>query len=136
MGTKQPKKVILIVEDEQALQDALKLKFEKQGVEVMTASTGEEALEVLKKKRPMLVSLDILLPKMNGLQVLEKIREDTKLNDLPVVMVSVSGGQEKIRQAFSMGVVDYLVKSEYKIESIVKKIMDILDKSYAKECQQ
>ena len=127
MENNQPKKIILIVEDEQALQEALKLKLEKEGVEVLTASTGEEALEVLKKKRPTLVSLDILLPKMNGLELLEKIRKDADLHDLPVVVVSVSGGQEKIRQAFSLGIVDYLVKSEYKIESIVQKMMNILE---------
>ena len=131
MRANPKKKIILIVEDEQALQDALKMKFEKEGVEVLTAGTGEEALEVLKKKRPILVSLDILLPKMNGLEVLKKIRGDFKLRDLPVVMVSVSGGQEKIREAFSLGVVDYLVKSEYKIENIVKKIMGIMEKYYA-----
>jgi CheY-like chemotaxis protein len=130
---KEKEKIILVVEDEQALQDALKLKFEKKGLKVLTASTGEEALEVLKRKRPILVSLDILLPKMNGLEVLKKIRDDANLHDLPVVIVSVSGGQEKIRQAFSMGIVDYLVKSEYKIESIVEKITDILEKYYAKE---
>jgi DNA-binding response OmpR family regulator len=127
----QNKRIILIVEDEQSLQDALRIKFEKAGVEVLTAGTGEDALAILKKKRPILVSLDILLPKMNGLEVLENIRKDSKLHDLPVVMVSVSGGQEKIRQAFSLGVVDYLVKSEYKIENIVKKIMTIMEKYYA-----
>jgi CheY-like chemotaxis protein len=132
MNKKDKKKVILIVEDEQALQDALKLKFENKGVTVLTAGTGEQALDLLKKERPLLVSLDILLPKMNGLEVLRKIREDAGLHDLPVVVLSVSGGQEKIRQAFSLGIVDYLVKSEYKIENIVKKIMDILEK-YAKK---
>jgi len=124
--------MILIVEDEQALQDALKIKLENKGVTVLTAGTGEEALEILKKKRPLLATLDILLPKMNGLEVLKKIREDKGLRDLPVVVLSVSGGQEKIREAFSLGIVDYLVKSEYKIENIVKKIMDILEK-YAKK---
>ncbi|MDD4901632.1 MAG: response regulator [Patescibacteria group bacterium] len=133
MSINQKKKIILIVEDEQALQDALKMKFEKEGVEVLTAGTGEEALEVLKKKRPVLISLDILLPKMNGLEVLKKIRADSRLRDLPVVVVSVSGGQEKIRQAFSLGIVDYLVKSEYKIENIVKKIMAIMEKFYAEK---
>jgi CheY-like chemotaxis protein len=127
------KKIILVVEDEQALQDALRMKLEKKGIVVLTAGSGEEALEILKKKRPLLVSLDILLPKMNGLEVLRRIRDDSSLHDLPVVVASVSGGQEKIRQAFSMGVVDYLVKSEYKIDSIVKKITEIMERYYVKE---
>lgn len=127
MGTKNEKKSVLVIEDEQALQEALKLKLEKEGIEVLTASTGEEALEALKKRRPTLVTLDILLPRMNGLEVLQKIRGDANLRDLPVVIVSVSGGQEKIKQAFAMNVVDYLIKSEYKIENIVKKIKEILE---------
>jgi len=121
-------KSILVVEDEQALQEALKLKLEQEGIEVLTASSGEEALEILKKRRPTLVSLDILLPKKNGLEVLRTIREDPALHDLPVVVLSVSGGQEKIKQAFALNVIDYLVKSDYKIENIVKKIKEILEK--------
>ena len=128
MDKKMEGKSILVVEDEQALQEALKLKLEKEGIEVLTASTGEEALEVLKKRRPTLVSLDILLPRMNGLEVLRNIRGNPKLRDLPVVIVSVSGGQEKIKQAFGMNIVDYLVKSEYRIEAIINKLKEILEK--------
>ncbi|MFZ5364307.1 MAG: response regulator [Patescibacteria group bacterium] len=127
MKKKSQKKSILIVEDEQALQEALKLKLEKEGIEVLTANTGEEALSVLKKRRPTLVSLDILLPGMNGLEVLQKIRADSDLHALPVIVVSVSGGQEKIKRAFNLNVIDYLIKSEYKIENIVKKIKEILE---------
>ena len=121
-------KSILVVEDEQALQEALKLKLTKEGIEVLTASTGEEAIEILKTRRPTLVSLDILLSRMNGLEVLRNIRENPKTYDLPVVVVSVSGGQEKIKQAFSMNIVDYLIKSEYKIEDIVNKLKEMLEK--------
>ncbi len=95
---------------------------------MLTASTGEEAIEILKTRRPTLVSLDILLPRMNGLEVLRNIRENPKTYDLPVVVVSVSGGQEKIKQAFSMNIVDYLIKSEYKIEDIVNKLKEMLEK--------
>ena len=129
MDKKMEGKSILVVEDEQALQEALQFKLEKEGIEVFAASTGEEALEVLKKHRPTLVSLDLLLPRMNGLEVLQKIRADAHLHDLPVVMVSVSGGPDKIKQAFSMNVVEYLIKSEYKIETLVDKLKEILEKS-------
>ena len=121
-----PKKSILVVEDEQALQEALKMKLEKAGVEVITANTGEEALAILENMRPDLVSLDVLLPRMNGIEVLQSIRTSAKLRDIPVVMVSVSAGPEKVKQAFGMNVVDYLVKSEYTIDDIVKKLKEIL----------
>ena len=119
-------KTILVVEDEPGLQEALKLKLEKEGITILTASTGEEALAVLAKHRPNLVSLDILLPRMNGLEVLRNIRASEALKDLPVVMVSVSAGAEKVKQAFGMNVADYLIKSEYTIEDIVKKLKEIL----------
>jgi two-component system, OmpR family, alkaline phosphatase synthesis response regulator PhoP len=119
-------KSILIVEDEQALQEALKLRLKKEGIETLIAGTGEDALDILKKHKPSLVSLDILLPKMNGLEVLKNIREDKDTKDLPVVIVSVSGGQEKIKRAFGLNVIDYLVKSEYTIDDIIKKLKNIL----------
>jgi DNA-binding response OmpR family regulator len=121
-------KTILLVEDEPALLEAVKLKFDKEGVGTYTAITGEQALEVLKKVNPTLVWLDILLPKMNGLEVLKSIREDPKLKDQPVIVVSVSGGEEKIKQAFGMNVLDYLIKSEYTIDEIVDKTMILLEK--------
>jgi DNA-binding response OmpR family regulator len=122
------KKMILIVEDEEGLREALKLKLEQADYEVLAASTGEEALEILKSRRPDMVSLDILLPGINGLEVLQKIRDDSKLHNLPVIILSVSGSQEKIQQAFSMNVVDYLIKSEHKIDGIITKFKKILGK--------
>lgn len=121
------KKTVLVVEDEPALQEAVKIKLEKEGVNVLTADTGEDALIVLEANRPDLVWLDILLPGINGIEVLEKIRENPKLKNLPAVIVSVSGGQEKIKRAFSLGVVDYLVKSEYTIDVIVGKVKNLLN---------
>jgi len=126
------KKVVLIVEDEIALQEALKLKFEKAGLEVFTADTGEDALTILGKISPDLITLDILLPKMNGMEVLKIIREDEKMKDLRVVVLSVSGGQDKIKEAFALGVEDYIVKSEYKIEKIVKRLLGFIKNSQKK----
>lgn len=121
----ESKKMILVVEDEQALQEALELKLKKAGFEVLTANSGEEALEVLKNKKPDLISLDILLPHMNGLEVLQKIRNDKELQDLRVAVVSVSGSQEKIKKTFGLNVVDYLIKSEYTIDEIVGKLKEL-----------
>jgi CheY-like chemotaxis protein len=120
------RKTILLVEDEPALLEAVKLKFDKAGVGTYTAVTGEQALDVLGKVTPTLVWLDILLPKMNGLEVLKGIRENPKFKDQPVIVVSVSAGPEKIKQAFGMNVLDYLIKSEYTIDEIVKKALALL----------
>lgn len=125
-ATETKKKSILVVEDEPALQEAVKLKLTQKGIDVVTANSGEEAVQKLKEKKPSLVWLDVLLPGMNGLEVLRWIRESSDFKDLPAVIVSVSGGQEKIKQAFSMNVLDYIVKSEYTIDDIVKRVQSFL----------
>jgi CheY-like chemotaxis protein len=121
------KKKVLLVEDEPALQEAIKIKMEKEGVQVFAFDTGEKGLDFLKEQKPDLVWLDILLPGINGLEVLRQIRDDEKTKDLAVVIVSVSAGQEKIKKAFSLNVVDYIVKSEYTIDSIIKKVKGIIN---------
>lgn len=123
---KTAEKIVLVVEDEPALAEAISLKLSQAGVKAITAASGEEALTALKTVRPDLVWLDILLPGINGLEVLRQIRQDPKLKNLPVVVVSVSGGSEKIKQAFSMDVIDYLIKSEYTIDQIIDKARQIL----------
>ena len=122
------KKTILVVEDEPALREAIKLKLEKAVIEVWTAGNGLETLSILREKKPMLVWLDVLMPGMNGLELLQKIRQDENFKNLAVVIVSVSAGQEKIKQAFSLNVLDYIIKSEYTIDEIVNKVEEILDK--------
>lgn len=119
-------KTVLVVEDEPALQEAVKLKLSQAGVNVITASNGEEALNILEKQVPDLLWLDVLMPRMNGLELLSRIRQNEKLKYLPVLVASVSGSPEKIKQAFSLGVTDYMVKSQHTIESMAAKALSIL----------
>lgn len=119
-------KTVLVVEDEQALQEAIKLKLKKEGINVVAVSTGEDAVKCLKEEKPDLVWLDILLPGMNGLEVLRKIREEFKLDKLPVVIISVSAGQDKIKRALSLGASDYIVKSGYNLIDIVNRVKKYL----------
>jgi CheY-like chemotaxis protein len=120
-------KTVCVVEDEPALSEAVKFKLIKAGFNVLTASTGEEALEVFKTHKPDLVWLDVLLPGMNGLEVLRKIKSSSELKDFKVVIVSVSAGPEKIKEAFFLGAVDYLVKSEYTIDQLITKVTEIIN---------
>jgi|SRR3989304_7583544 len=116
-------KTILVIEDEAPLQDAIKLKLEKEGgFRYLTATTGEAALAILNKERPDLIWLDLLMPGMGGFTFLEKLRQNPSLANLPVIIVSVSASPEKIRRAFELNVVDYLVKSQYKLDDIIKRV--------------
>ena len=122
-------KTVLVVEDDHALQEAIKFKLEQAGANVLAAGSGEEALEILKSHYPDFIMLDILLPGMDGLEVLRHIRENALLQGLPVAIMSVSAGAEKIKEAFSLNVVDYFIKSEYRIDEITFRVMNYLKPS-------
>jgi CheY-like chemotaxis protein len=120
------KSVILVVEDEPALQEAVELKLKKEGFAVLTAGSAEEALIILHDTRPDMIWLDLLMPGMGGFALLERLREMPSLKNIPVMVVSVSAGPEKLRRAFELNVIDYVVKSQYKLEDIVGKVKGII----------
>ena len=121
------KKIVLVVEDEPALREVIALKLAKEDqIEVVTTTTGEDALRLLKERKPSLIWLDLLLPGINGLEVLEKIRNAADLKNVPAVIVSVSAGEEKIKRAFELGALDYIVKSNNSIDDIIKKVKGML----------
>ena len=121
-----PKKSVLIIEDESALREAIKLKLEKRGITAFAAETGEEGLEILKKEKPDLLWLDMLLPGINGTEVLRAVRANKETEKLKVVVVSVSSGDEKIQEMFRMGALDYIIKSNFSINEIVDKVEKML----------
>lgn len=116
------KKTILVVEDEITLQDAIKIKLEKAELTYLPAHTGEEALAILARSRPDIIWLDLLMPGMGGFAFLAELRKNDAYRDIPVIIVSVSASPEKIKHAFELNVVDYIVKSQYKLEDIVDRV--------------
>lgn len=116
-------KTILVVEDEQWLNDAAKLKLEQKGFRVLQAFRGEDGLELLKNEMPDFIWLDYLLPGMDGLEFLEAVRANPKTKDIKVAIVSVSTSPSKQEKAQTLGVVDYIVKSNHKLEDIVEKVI-------------
>jgi CheY-like chemotaxis protein len=116
-------KTILVVEDDPGLQEAIKLKLKKDGLKTLSAGTGEEAIDVLKNNPDVdLVWLDYLLPKMDGLEVLQKVRQDPEIKNVKVIVVSVSSSPEKMKQAYALDIVGYIVKSEGTLDNIVKRV--------------
>ncbi|MBI4692148.1 MAG: response regulator [Candidatus Terrybacteria bacterium] len=117
------KKNVLLIEDDRALNEAIKMKLEKAGYGVVSALTAEEAIPVLENQPIDFVWLDILLPGMNGLEFLRVIRQKPLLKDKKVAVVSVSGSYGTKEEARKWGIVDYIVKSEYKLNDIVDRII-------------
>jgi two-component system alkaline phosphatase synthesis response regulator PhoP len=118
---------ILLVDDDPLLVRMYQKKFENDGYEVITANDGEDVFQKLSTTRPDLILLDIMMPKMNGLQVLEQIKATEAIKTIPVVMLSnVSGSESDTMQALELGAVAYLVKSNYTPKEVVQKVKEIL----------
>ncbi len=120
-------KTILVVEDEEALQEAIQTKFKsKPQFKILSAYSGEAGLGLLAQETPDLIWLDLLLPGMGGFQFLQNLRSTPQWKNVPVMIVSVSGSPEKIQRAFELNVIDYVVKSQYRLEDIISKVEDFL----------
>ena len=102
------KKKILVVDDEVMLVDFLKMRLENAGYEVETASDGTEGLLKLAQSRPDLIVLDIYMEPMDGLSMLKKVREDEKVKDIPIIMLTASGKKREVFEA--EGISDYITK--------------------------
>lgn len=118
------KPTILLIEDDPFLSSVLRLKLEKESFRVVRAADGEEALNLLTEQgiKPDLVLLDLILPKKNGFEVLETIRQDPLLEKLPVIIISNLGQPSDIERGKALGIIDYFVKARLSIEELVDKI--------------
>ena len=120
---------ILIAEDDKALSGVLKKKLELNGHEVAVAANGEEALDMLGKSKPYILLLDIVMPKVNGYEVLEHMHSDPALSSVPVIIISNSGQPVELDRAQSLGAVDYLVKADFEPSEVLEKINKYLTSS-------
>lgn len=118
---------ILIIEDEPVHLNVMKAKLEFEGYEVLVAKDGEEGFNLIKSGKPDLVLLDIILPKMDGFQVLEKLQKEGI--SVPVIVVSNSGQPVEVDKALKMGIRDFLVKAEFNPSDVLEKVESILGKS-------
>ncbi|MDD4998969.1 MAG: response regulator, partial [Candidatus Pacebacteria bacterium] len=120
------KTIVLLVEDDPFLSSILQLKLEKESFQVVRAGDGEEALNLLIEQRvkPDLVLLDLILPKKNGFEVLENIRQDPLLEKLPIIIISNLGQPSDIDRGKALGIIDYFVKARLSIDELVKRVKE------------
>ena len=117
---------ILIVEDDPLMRRLYQKIFTFEKYEVESAEDGEEGLDKARKSKPTLILLDIMMPKMNGLQVLEKLKADPDLKKIPVVMLTNLAGQKDAETALAKGAVKYIVKSEYEPKQVADMVKGVL----------
>ncbi len=121
------KKVLLVVEDSKPLRTAIKAKFESEGFEVLEAGDGEKGLNVFLKEKPDLILLDIVMPIMNGLEMLKRLRKHKEGRTVPVIILTNLSESEPTAEALQEGAYDFLVKADWKIEDVVEKVKDKLN---------
>ena len=119
-------KKILIIEDETSLLNVLSEKLKLEGFEVLEAKNGEEGLGLAINQKPDLILLDIIMPKMDGITMLRKLRENTWGKHVPVIILTnLSSGSDTLKSV-EKNVFSCLIKSDWKLEDIVKKIKKAL----------
>ncbi len=119
-------KKILIIEDEQALQRALSDYMAKEGYKIFSAVDGESGFALAKKEKPDLIMLDLILPKMTGLDVLEKIKKDPEIKRISVIILTNIEDAESIGRAMQLGAAAYMLKAAYKLEEVLEKVKKFL----------
>lgn len=123
-------KRILLIEDEEIVKDLLKRKLTQEGYDIYIANDGEEGLRKMREMEPKpdLVLLDIIMPKMNGFEVLEKINEDEKLKKIPCIIISNSGQPVELDRAKRLGAKDWLIKTEFDPKTVIEKVKKQIEK--------
>jgi CheY-like chemotaxis protein len=117
---------ILIVEDDPLMSRMYQKIFTFEGYEVEMAGDGEDGLEKTRSSKPTLILMDIMMPKMNGLQALEKLKADPETKAIPVIMLTNLAGQQDAETALSKGAIKYIIKSEYEPKQVVNMVKEIL----------
>ncbi|MHB9003774.1 MAG: response regulator, partial [Coriobacteriia bacterium] len=117
---------ILVVEDTELLRRIYCDKLASEGYTVLSAGDGLEALNILRANTVDLVLLDLIMPKMSGLEALEQIKADPRTKDIPVIILSNLGQESDMERGLAMGAVDYLIKNEAKPIDVAERIQATL----------
>jgi two-component system alkaline phosphatase synthesis response regulator PhoP len=120
---------ILVIEDDKFLRKACDVSLTKRGFEVLTAVDGEEGIRIAHEGSPDLILLDMLMPKMTGIETLEILKKDEKTHNIPVVILSNSSIEADVQKANALGAVGYLVKAALSLRELGDKVIGFLEEA-------
>src|SRR3989339_1752250 len=120
------KKKILVIEDDRSLQNALLEIISQEGFESESALDGEEGIAKIKTFKPDLILLDIILPKKDGFEVLEEIKKDETLKNIPVLILTNLEEVDNVQKALDLGATNYMVKSDFSLKDVLEKVKENL----------
>ncbi len=119
---------ILIVEDDLMLNKIYQTKLGILGYSVSAAYDGDEGMQKMEEVIPHIVLLDLMLPKKNGFEVLEAVKQNMKLHNIPIIILSNLGQESDIKRGLELGAADFLVKSNVKLETVIQKVESVLQR--------
>ena len=117
---------VLVVEDDKFLRELFVRKLFSDGFKVENAIEAKAAFEILERWKPDIILLDLILPGVDGFEILSRIKKDDRLKDIPVIVLSNLGQQEDIDRAMSLGAKDFMVKANFTLEEIIVRVRSIL----------
>lgn len=117
---------ILLIEDDPFLSEIYTAKFEEAGFEISHAQDGSIGLRKIKDEHPDLLILDIVMPNMDGFEILRVIKDERETKDIPVVILSNLGEQEDVEKGLGLGAAAYIIKAHYTPTEVVAKVKAIL----------
>lgn len=121
-------KTILFVEDEAALQKTFGDMAEIKGYKMISALDGEAGIKLAKSTHPDLILLDLVLPKVHGLDVLKQLKNEGDTKEIPIIILTNLEGINEVERALELGAMTYLVKAQYNLEEVFEKIQKTLEK--------
>jgi len=117
---------ILLVEDDKSIRDLYEIKLNKSGFTVVTAENGGIGWDLAQKELPDIILLDVMMPVMNGFEVLKKLRNNKDTKEIPVIILSNYGEVDQMTQGFLVGATDYLIKAEHTPSDVVDIVNETL----------
>jgi len=117
---------ILLIEDDKSLARLIKGAMDQTKFEITVALEADEGIDKAMMEKPAIIILDVLLPAKSGFACLREIKSNSKIKKIPVIILSNLGQAEEIRKALELGAADYIVKADFSIDEIIKKILKYL----------
>ncbi len=124
---------VLLAEDDKFISKAYTDGLKRGGFQVLVAIDGNQVLEILKSEIPDIILLDVIMPEKNGFEVLEEIKQQEKLKNIPVIVLSNLGQDTDIQKGLALGAVDYMVKANFSIAEVIKKINHYVEETKDKQ---
>ena len=123
---------ILLIEDDKFLRELIIQKLGKEGFDVVEAAEGEIGVTKMEEEKPDLVLLDLILPGIDGFEVLRRVKANTAVSSVPVIILSNLGQRDDVEKGIELGAVDYLIKAHFTPGEIVEKIKAVLSQGAKK----